>query len=53
MCASLNISCWNARGIRNKSIEFFAYLSKYNIDVSLVSETFLNVDVNLSNKDYR
>lgn len=39
--------------LRKKSLEFFAFLSKNNIDVGLVSETMLTTKTNLSNKEYK
>lgn len=52
MTPELNIVTWNARGIKNKSIELFQFLLAYNIHVCLVSETWLNPNVSLSHKEF-
>lgn len=54
MNVGLNVICWNARGIRNKALEFFAFLSFHNIDVGLVTETGLDQNIQkLSNREYK
>lgn len=42
MADKIKMITWNARGIRKKTTEFFDYLIRENIDVALVSETWLN-----------
>lgn len=37
----LNTVTFNARGIKNKTIEFFDYLIKNDIDIAFVQETHL------------
>lgn len=49
---SLSVICWNALGIRSKSIEFFSFLSRNKIDIGLVSETWLSNNATLSNSEY-
>lgn len=38
---NLNIMSWNANSVRNKQAELHDVLSKYDIDVALLQETFL------------
>ena len=44
----LNIILWNSRSIRNKYIEFFDYLIKTNVDICLLSETWLKSNIKVS-----
>ena len=53
MHANLKIITWNALGIRNKALEFFTFLCKHDVDLALVSETWLSSNINLSNRSYK
>lgn len=37
----LSIICWNSQGIRNKIVEFLHFLNQNNIDIALISESWL------------
>lgn len=55
MSASLketNICIWNAQGIKNKKIELVKFLHDHDIDVMLISETFLKHNINFFVKGY-
>lgn len=52
MLPDLNIVTWNARGIKNKSIELFQFLLAYNVHICLVSETWLNSNVSISHQEF-
>lgn len=52
MANVLNIVTWNARGIRNKSLELFQFLKNHNVDVCLVSETWLNSNISIRHRDF-
>lgn len=45
---SIKIMFWNCRSVRNKFIELFNFLRKENVDICLLSETWLKS----SNKFY-
>lgn len=44
----INILHWNARGIRNKKLEFFDFLISRNILIACLNETKLNSDIGFS-----
>lgn len=48
----LSILCWNAQGIRSKLTEFFYLLQDINIDICLISETWLNQGHRMATPDY-
>ena len=52
MLSSVNIITWNARGIKNKTIEFFDFLISKNIHACLLSETWLKPNIALSHQDF-
>lgn len=49
---SLNILNWNSRSIRNKESEFFNLLDNQNIDIAVVTETWLRPDISIYHHDY-
>lgn len=49
---SLNILIWNARSIKKKELEFFNLLISDNVDIALVSETWLTYNISLSHPTY-
>lgn len=48
----LKIIFWNCRSIRNKSIELFNFLTDNNIDICLLSETWLKCGEKLTHRNY-
>lgn len=48
----LKIIFWNCRSIRNKSIELFNFLADNNIDICLLSETWLKCGEKLTHRNY-
>ena len=50
--SKLSIVYWNAHSIQNKQIEFFNYLSDYQIDIACISETWLNSQCSFNHPDY-
>lgn len=50
--SKLKLMIWNAQGIRGKVHEFFYFLQKESIDISLVSETRLSNVISCSHPDY-
>lgn len=49
---ALKIITWNSRGIRTKLNEFFDFLVRVNVDVALVSETWLKNDISMNHSDF-
>lgn len=49
---ALKIITWNSRGIRTKLKEFFDFLVRVNVDVALVSETWLKNDISMNHSDF-
>lgn len=50
---NINVLYWNANGITNKMLAFYDYLSKQNVDIACISETFLKPNSKIdSHKDY-
>lgn len=49
---NLSIITWNARGIRNKHTELFQFLINQNIDICLVTETWLKPDISINHQEY-
>lgn len=45
--------CWNAQGIKSKLIEFFNYIGKNNINVALISETWLRQEHRMEHPGYK
>lgn len=41
----MNICIWNAHSVKNKKHEVIHFLDKYNIDILLISETYLKPDI--------
>lgn len=52
MLNDLNIITWNARGIKNKSLEFFQFLLTYNIHICLVTESWLKPNIALCHQEF-
>lgn len=52
MISDINIIIWNARGIKNKSIELFQFLIARKIHICLVSETWLKPHLSLNHQDF-
>lgn len=52
MADELKIIIWNARGIRNKSLELFQFLVNHGVDVCCVSETWLNSSISIKHKNF-
>lgn len=44
---NLKIVIWNAQSISRKLVEFYNFLSKFDVDIITVSETWLKPDVKL------
>ena len=53
MDANLRIATWNANSVKLKKIPLIDYLRRQNIDVMLVSETYLRPDENFSLPDFQ
>lgn len=49
---NIKLVLWNSRGIRHKYIEFFDFLLSNNVDIALVSETWLKSNVSLGHAEY-
>lgn len=49
---NLKLLIWNARGLRNKTLEFFDFLIRENVDIGLVSETGLNNKITMYHPDF-
>lgn len=49
---NIKLVLWNSRGIRNKLIEFFDFLIRNNVDIALVSETWLKSNMVMSHSEY-
>ena len=41
-CKPLRLACWNADGVRGRKLELEHFLSQHGVEISLLSETFLN-----------
>ena len=52
MLSTVNIITWNARGIKNKSTEFFEFLLRNNVHICLITETWLKPHINISHKEF-
>lgn len=52
MNTNLKLAIWNSRGIRKKLYEFFEFLLGENIDICLVSETWLNGDIAMYHPEF-
>lgn len=52
MLDKITVTTWNARGIKNKSIELFQFLINCKIDVCLVSETWLKPNMCLNHEKF-
>lgn len=50
---NLNIITWNARGIRKKHVEFINFLNTNNIDIALVTETWLTSEIRISTPAFK
>lgn len=50
--SNLNIIFWNARSIRNKYVEMFDFISKNNVDICMLSETWLNNTIKVHHPEY-
>ena len=49
----INVLYWNANGLTDKMLAFLDYLSKHNVDVACISETFLKPNSKIdSHPDY-
>ena len=53
MLNNVNIITWNARGIKQKSIELFSFLINKNINICLVTETWLKTNISLSHNSFK
>lgn len=53
MTINLNIITWNARGIKNKSLELFDFLLSNEIRICLLSETWLKPANNLNHPQFK
>lgn len=51
--AQLKVSFWNCQGVQNKKLELQKFLEEYNIDVMLLSETFLKPGSRLAIANYK
>lgn len=51
--SKIRIVNWNARGIRTKQIEFVNFLNSNNIDIAIVTETWLDSNINLSTSGFK
>lgn len=50
---SVKVTFWNARGVRNKLVEFYNFLCNEDVDICGICETKLSTNVNLrSNPNY-
>lgn len=52
MSAQLKMTIWNSRGVRNKQHELFNFLALRKIQLCLLSETWLDSNVSISNSDF-
>lgn len=51
---SINVLYWNANGIADKMLAFYAFLSTQNVDIACISETFLKPNSKTdSHPDYK
>ena len=50
--SKLNVIFWNSRSIRNKYIELFNYLVLNNVDICLLSETWLKSNIKVTHSTY-
>lgn len=50
---SLNISSWNANGLRNRISELINYIHCNNIDIMMINETRFNSQINFKVKGYK
>lgn len=48
----LSIITWNARGVKNKKDELFAFLNRENVDICLLTESWLNSSLSIKNNNY-
>lgn len=53
LTSSLTISYWNANGIQSKTHDYFRFLIKNSVDVSLICETFLKPDIKFAHPDFK
>lgn len=49
----LSVICWNAQSILNKTNETFSFLKTKNIDIALITETWLKQNHTVANADYK
>lgn len=52
MNPNINILSWNARSVRNKKEELFSFLMSQNVHICLLSETWLNKNITIKNKEF-
>jgi Reverse transcriptase (RNA-dependent DNA polymerase)/Endonuclease-reverse transcriptase len=50
--AVLKVVTWNAQSIRDKKLEFFDFLVTEEVDVALVSETWLQPNIHFTHADF-
>lgn len=48
----LRVVNWNGRSIQNKQLEFFDFLQSHNIDVAVVTETWLRPNISFLHPNY-
>lgn len=48
----INIVQWNARSIKPKQTEFECMLFQHKVHIAIISETWLNEDININIRDY-
>ena len=41
-CKSLRLACWNANGLRSRKLHLEHFLNQHDVDICLLSETFLD-----------
>lgn len=49
---SIRVMNWNSRSIRNKEGEFFEFIEKHEIDVAVVTETWLQPNISIYHPNY-
>jgi hypothetical protein len=43
-CIALRLACWSAEGVRGSKLDLEHFLRQHGVEISLLSETFLNAD---------
>ena len=50
---SINVVIWNCKSIKNKIFELYNFISKYNIKILILSETWLHPGIKLSIPNFK